>query len=49
LTQRIIICFWLIFCTIFLSDFSGVSYCFFIKNIPNDVIDSWDELTIKSY
>jgi uncharacterized membrane protein YcgQ (UPF0703/DUF1980 family) len=44
LTQRIIICFWLIFCTIFLSAFSGVLYGFFIKNIPNDVIDSWDEL-----
>ncbi len=44
LTQRIIICFWLIFCTIFLSAFSGVLYGFFVKNIPNDVIDSWDEL-----
>jgi hypothetical protein len=27
-----------------LSAFSGVLYGFFVKNIPNDVIDSWDEL-----
>jgi hypothetical protein len=44
LAQRIIICFWLVFCTIILSAISGVSYGFFVKNIPNDFIDSWDEL-----
>ncbi len=44
LTQRIIICFWLLFSTVMLSAFSGVLYGFFVKNIPNDVIDSWNEL-----
>jgi hypothetical protein len=44
LIERIIICSWLLFCTVILSAFSGVLYGFLIKNIPNDVINLWEDL-----
>lgn len=45
--ERILLYFWFIFCTIILLAFSGVLLGFFIRNPPNHVIDSWDELFME--
>lgn len=44
LSNRIVLCVWLLSCTILLSSFSGVLRGFFITRIPHIVIDSWEDL-----
>jgi hypothetical protein len=43
-SNKIILSFWLLSCTVLLSAFAGVIRVFFIKSIPNNNIDSWEQL-----
>jgi hypothetical protein len=47
LSGKIIFNFWFISSTLLLINFSAYIHGFFVKNIPNDAIDSWDELYIN--
>jgi hypothetical protein len=47
LSGKIIFNFWFITSTLLLINFSAYIHGFFVKNIPNDAIDSWDDLYLK--
>jgi len=42
--KRFILALWLLSCTVFLAGYAGVIREFFIKNIPDDVIKTWDHI-----
>jgi len=42
--KRILLSFWLLSCTIFLSSYAGVLRGFFVRSLPNELIDSWEQL-----
>jgi hypothetical protein len=43
-TKRIFLAIWLLACTVLLAGYGGVIREFFIRTIPDDVIETWDQL-----
>jgi hypothetical protein len=49
ITNKLILIVWLLMCTVLLSAFASVQRTFFIKCLPYDNIDSWEDLYDKSH